>query len=565
MKKVIFLVMAFICYSQIKGQLCFTNSSTPSVSSLPHSITAADFNGDGKADMAISFGDLTSNFVSVLLGNGDGTFGSATNFVVGSRPFFIINADFNGDGKIDLATANGGGGDDISVLLGNGDGSFAPPFNYSTGDAPQTLAAADFNGDGKKDLAVVNQNSHNVSILLGAGTGSFASAVNFSAVESSPYSITVADFNSDGKIDLALSHSTSNKISVHLGNGTGSFSYFSTFLVGNEVYSVANGDFNGDGKKDLATANTASNNISIMLGNGAGSFGTATNYPTGNSPRVVVPGDINSDGKTDLVAANFGNENISVFLGDGFGSFGLATNFTVGNHPISIAITNFNADNKPDMAVVNHHGNSVSVLVNSPTVNAGNDAIVFFGGSTITQGLDCTTLIATASSGAAAGSSFSWSSDPASNIPNNTSNQIIVCPTVNTNYIVTYTTPYGCVASDTVLVKAIDVSCGNNNTKVKICITTPSGQHSTICVATSAVESVLANNPNAVLGDCSAYNARITDIVSEEVKSRELKVYPNPSHTYFTLQIGSEIADQKISLRVLNLKGRVVETRNNLT
>jgi hypothetical protein len=186
----------------------------------PASVTGADFNGDSKLDLAAANGNRAS--VSVHLGNGDGTFAAAQQFGVGSGPWYITSADYNGDSKADLATAYNGsfhifGG--VSVLLGNGDGTFGAARNFSAGDTPVYLANADYDGDSKLDLAVANYFDDNVSVLSGNGDGTFGAAQNFGAGDG-PASVTAADFNADTKADLAVANENTDNVSVLL-NTTG--------------------------------------------------------------------------------------------------------------------------------------------------------------------------------------------------------------------------------------------------------------------------------------------------------------------------------------------------------
>src|SRR3989454_1082575 len=197
----------------------------------------------------------------------------------------------------DLAVVNRGDiTGNVSILLGDGTGSFGAATNFAAGTYPISLAIGDFNDDGKQDLVVVNLDSNNVSKLLGDGTGSFGAATNF-AVGISPFSVAVGDFNGDGKQDLAVRDLIGN-FSILLGDGTGSFLAATDLAVGTaRHYSVAVGDFNGDGKQDLVVSNQDSNNVSILLGDGTGSFGAATNFAVGTLPFFITVGDFNEDCK----------------------------------------------------------------------------------------------------------------------------------------------------------------------------------------------------------------------------------------------------------------------------
>jgi hypothetical protein len=217
---------------------------------------------------------LVQNNVSILLGNGDGTFQPAVNYAVVNEPVSVAVGDFNGDGKRDLAVANYGGfRGRISILLGNGDGTFQPAVDYAV-DSPTFVAVADFNGDGKRDLAVTNYDLYTVSILLGDGHGTFQLAGSY-AVGIHPRSVAVGDFNGDGKRDLAVANwDYSLTLSILLGNGDGTFQPAVDYAVGSLPSSVAVGDFDGDRKPDLAVANGSV--VTILLGNGDGTFQSAS-------------------------------------------------------------------------------------------------------------------------------------------------------------------------------------------------------------------------------------------------------------------------------------------------
>jgi hypothetical protein len=205
------------------------------------------------------------NTVSVLLGNGDGSFQAARAFGVGISPLSVAVGDFNGDGAADLVVADGYFlSDSVYVLLGNGNGSFQAPRNYTVGIGPVSVTVGDFLGNGALDLAVANAGSDSVSVLLGNGDGSFQAASNFSA-GSFPASVAVGDFNGDGIPDLVTANFRSQDVSVLLGNGDGSYQASQNFRVANVSVSVAGGGFNGDGWPDVVVANAGSNKVSILL------------------------------------------------------------------------------------------------------------------------------------------------------------------------------------------------------------------------------------------------------------------------------------------------------------
>ncbi len=299
-----------------------------------YSMAVGDLNGDGKLDLAVA--NSSSTDISVLLGNGDGTFQPATSYGAGVGPWSVVVGDFNGDGKPDMAAANWGGfTGSVSVLLGNGDGTFQTAANYGTGMFPVFVAVGDFNGDAKLDLAVANRGG--ISVLLGNGDGTFQRAVNY-ALFSRPQSIAVGDFNSDGKLDLLVADNAEpGGVAVLLGRGDGSFQLAGGYATGPYPQSIAVRDLNGDGKLDVAVA-AGSGAISVLLGKGDGSFEPAFNYNANASSQSVAVGDFNGDGKLDLVLPNNTRASVSVLLGNGDGTFGAATNFGAGLHPYSVAV-----------------------------------------------------------------------------------------------------------------------------------------------------------------------------------------------------------------------------------
>ncbi len=207
------------------------------------------------------------------------SFPVSNSYVVGPVPYSPVAADFNGDGKLDLAVTEG---NNVAVLLGNGDGTFQPEVTYPVGSTPASIAVGDFNGDGCPDLAVANlngtANGESISVLLNKcdGSGQFVVS-SFAVATTYPRFIAVGDFNGDGNLDLAVAD-FNGTVWVALGNGDGTFKPPVSYTVGSAYseYSVAVGYFNADGNLDLAV--TTGNGVDVLLGNGDGTFKPTVNY-----------------------------------------------------------------------------------------------------------------------------------------------------------------------------------------------------------------------------------------------------------------------------------------------
>ena len=330
----------------------------------PVSVIAADFNGSGNSDLAVA--NQTANTVSILLGNGDGSFNTHVDYPAGTGPVAIVTADINGDGKPDLAVADSTG-NTVSILLGNGDGTFQPATTIATGNGPVAIAAGIFNNvSGHTDLAVVNQTDGTVSIFPGNGDGTFGTRTDY-VVGTTPTSIAVADFRSVGNLDLAVTNAGSNSVSILLGNGDGRFQPKTDYLVGAAPSGVVSADFNLDGHPDLAVSNQNDGTVSILLGRGDGTFQPQTAFNAGADPTSIVATDFNNDGRPDVAVTNGSSNEVSVLLGGGDGTLQAPLAFATSTEPVSIAAGDFANNDLTDVAVAAETANVVSVILNSTT------------------------------------------------------------------------------------------------------------------------------------------------------------------------------------------------------
>ncbi|WP_171631957.1 FG-GAP-like repeat-containing protein [Paenibacillus plantarum] len=337
--------------------------------SEPVSVTSFDFDGDGNLDIATA--DYKSNNVSVMRGNGRGQFAAADNYNVGSKPAQIVSGDLNLDGKPDLVIANSGG-NRITTLLNNGQGLFIKNEFESSAESnsrARTLTIADFNGDNNPDIAVAHIESNLLSVMLGDGKGEFQAKDHPADSQiDSPVSIVSGHFNNDDMIDLAIANTGTKQVYILHGQGDGTFTSGDQYGWGsNAPQSLATGDFNRDGWEDIAVAySSPSYSLRILFGDPTGTFRDAMIHPFPEEIRSLKVGDFNGDEKLDIAVAVTYLQHVYVFMGDGNGSFGLENKYSTDVTPWSVAVGDFNDDGKDDIATANRYADNVTIINSFP-------------------------------------------------------------------------------------------------------------------------------------------------------------------------------------------------------
>ena len=300
--------------------LATLTTNISSESSRPYGGIGSDLDGDGWLDITLANEDTADMRVFMNKADGSGQFHAFRQppTPVGNRASPSEPSDFNRDGKVDVAVANIND-NTVSILLGNGDGTFAAQQLVNVGNAPRGVALLDVDGDGDIDIINTNADSGNLSMLINNGSGVFAAATFFGS-GGELWPLAAADMNGDGILDLVSGARTEQQLIVQTGNGDGTFSTAGSRAAGGEVWMLVTGDVNGDGHEDVASVNSITNTGAIFMGDGNGQLGPAASHTTDPFPLATDLGDLDGDGDLDWITSSFDGDWF-LFLNDGSGGF----------------------------------------------------------------------------------------------------------------------------------------------------------------------------------------------------------------------------------------------------
>lgn len=364
MRTTTFLSVLLLSAYPLLAQVTFHPSVQYGIGTRPNAMIAKDFNNDGALDIATA--NAVSEDISVLMGQGDGTFAAAVNYPLQASARSLVSTDIDGDLDNDLIVSclvQGGSTGVVALLLGDGAGSFTAGPVYSTVGLSVDLVLGDFDVDGVADIAVANIGG-GIMIMLGSGAGTFACV---DTVPASGYfrDIIAAQLDGDGHLDLATANEASNNFSVQLSNN-GSFGPQTFYSSNSSPGGLACADLDSDGDLDMAVANWGAN-VAVFAGNGTGTFASAVYVFNGYPCHAIVACDLDNDGDLDLAAANGNPWLVTLLWGNGAMGFPTNNSYGVGNFPADLVCADLNNDGWMDIATADQLGNTVSVLLNGTT------------------------------------------------------------------------------------------------------------------------------------------------------------------------------------------------------
>ncbi len=338
-----------------------TGSSTTRI----YGSQAADYDNDGWIDLATINEDSSDVRVFLSLADGTGLFGPMLlpPSQTGTLPSPNEAADFDLDGEIDIVTCNTVSGN-VSVLLGDGDGTFRPQSLYTVGFGPHGIAVLEANGDGYPDIATSNTGSNDVAVILNDGTGHFGAPTFFNGGGRAEYALGAGDMDNDGIFDLVVGNRGSQNVVVFLSNGDGTFVQAGTRPAGGWVWMTQLGDVNGDGDLDVSCANGETGNGSILLGNGSGGIGAPQTETTGSNAVATDLGDMDGDGDLDWVLACFGGAVWDMFVNDGAGNFSFDQDFDAAAAASCAGMLDFDMDGDLDLSLTDELADLVTLMKN---------------------------------------------------------------------------------------------------------------------------------------------------------------------------------------------------------
>jgi hypothetical protein len=334
------------------------NTQNPATLPQPLSIATGDFNGDGIPDIAIGTNGSTTGYLSILLGNGNGTFQAAKSVTALPNNQAMVAAHFVDGGPLDILTVdnNASGTNNAAMFIGNGagGGSVGAPFSLGGIANVSAVAAGDFNRDGNEDFVItgVIYGIYCFAPALGTGRGTFGGPT-LNAIGNNPLLVAVGAFNTNGYPDIVVVDTGVDQATVFQNNSEGYFFPEGQANTGAHPTAMVTGDFNGDGFLDLAVVNGGSNDVTILLGHGNETLTTGSTIATGHAPTSIAVGDFNGDGIADFAVVNSGDKTVSILLGKGDGTFEAGPTLATGINPVNVVTGDFSGTGLADLVVTN--------------------------------------------------------------------------------------------------------------------------------------------------------------------------------------------------------------------